>query len=230
MRRYLRAIGFVFGLVVVMGVFLIVATPARAELIGCRDSDGNGVTATGDWAAGGFEICWNVSFNGATSRWNYTYTFDVTRRDVSHVIIELTSGLTDVVVTGGSSSEIGTFSGDDPSNPGMPGPLYGIKVNDGTDEFFTFTLNTPTAPAWGDFYAKDGGNPDTYAYNTGFGSAEPTSNPLTAIETNFIVRPDSRNGNGDTEEVPEPVTALLLFSGLAGVAFTSRLNARRSFA
>jgi len=163
------------------------------------------------------QLVWNITENG-NGTWKYKYTWTGGSPDLSHLILELTnpSLATDITHLGGS----GTLEEDDPittygthpSNPGIPGSVYGVKFNfaDDLDAYFVeFTI--AQVPVWGNFYAK-GAN--SGAYNYGF--LNPDSGlyiPDTDNAFAFIVRPNGA-------EVPIPGAVWLLGSGLLGlVAF-----------
>ncbi len=106
----------------------------------------------------------------------------------------------------------------DPSNPGLPAAIPGIKVNtpEGAVKEFTFWFASDRDPVWANVYAKDGknGGNDVYLYNTELaGSLEDNPYYLAAPEfdssgelpfTGFILAPDSTSGGGTGIEVPHP--------------------------
>jgi hypothetical protein len=140
----------------------------------------SGIFATGNWEATGTELSWDITEDSGLYTYEYSWATPTGSKELSHIIIELTTG-TDIIdliyntpsIEGHST---GTFTADDQgaSNPGIPSSIYGIKFDlaeDSTTFGFTFTSNQ--APVWGNFYAKDGqmsGNDgeDVYAYNTGW--------------------------------------------------------------
>ena len=172
----------------------------------------SGITAGGTgkhtWANDNTKLAWDISYNNSSGLYTYSYTWSSEDPSISHIIIELTNPTNDLSSSYFSDSSGNTYTPDSNGNsdPGIPGDIYGIKVNE--NNYFSFT--TSHAPVWGNFYAKggSGGGKDgtpIYAYNSGFG------NEANGI---FIARPD---GNGDTL-VPEPSTLLLLGAGLLGLA------------
>jgi hypothetical protein len=154
--------------------------------------------------------------------WTYTYEFqdnDPTQpKDLSHLIIEVSASFTASDIQADtpdvSSDSSKTFGPSDPSNPSIPGDIYGVKWNadGGTD--FTATLVTARAPVWGDFYVKDGKTDqvDNAAWNTGFLNVDPLDLPANGSIDNHALVPDT-----DTTPVPEPGTLLLVGTGLASV-------------
>lgn len=217
---------------VVFGVALLATTPVRAlvvwggdasgSLTGSRSSStGGGVTATEEWAGGGFVISWDIQKSGGA--WTYNYLVSVDQgagkiKDVSHFILEVTDdGQPFSILSGTSTPREGpqTWSGGQ-GNPGLPNAFYGVKFDFGTDKdagvtTANYTIVTDRAPIWGVFYAKDGksGGNDVVAYAAAL--ADPgfqTSHEL--VETDFIVRPDGQL------VVPLPLGFWLLGAGLLG--------------
>jgi hypothetical protein len=188
-------------------------------------------------ADNGFRISWLVEDLGSTFKYNYTVsgaagvTTELSRA-LSHIIIQTSNGASITQLTGnpGIKETEGpkTFQPHSGAQPGMPGDLYGISVAppDGT-ALFTFSFVSQNRPVWGDFYAKDGNDGPTYAYNAGFGVdpgcfAANTCGALGSISglnlstyEAWIVRPDS-------VVVPEPGFYGLLSMGLTGLWVVAR--------
>ncbi len=149
---------------------------------------------------------------------NYAYTFTAHEGQgggLSHLILEVSTdislgeiwGLTPETLTIASDSPrtYGTGAG----NPGIPGDIFGIKIqtftNDG-DNAWAVSFNSMRVPVWGDFYAKGGSV--NYAYNVNFGVEwDELGNPT---GWGYLAVPD-------TYSVPVPAAVLLGILGL-GVA------------
>lgn len=173
----------------------------------------------------GLTVSWLVTQN-ADQTWHYEYTFsngsgEPLKMDVSHFIISVSTNLmmADVYDFSGDVGliELGTF-GQGPSNPGFPtDPVYGLKVNlEG--EHVTVGFNSSRVPMWGDFYAKGGGNPKNYAYNSDFGVAAANlhdylGTPVDAQGNTLfkLLVPDTQS----TFPIPEPATLVILGIGAA---------------
>jgi hypothetical protein len=193
-----------------------------------------GMTATYNWDNSGTYLSWNIQPVGE-DMWHYEYVWHTDGADLSHIIIEVSEGAEEedftnweyeyAEVAEGEPTDPEWFSPSDSgnSNPGLPGSIYGFKLNtDPSVPMFGFSFDTWRSPVWGDFYAKDGKQghgPDgtfTYAYNAGF-TAEDANDGL------HIARPD-----GCQVRVPDGgLTVLLLGISLLGVeALRRRLYAR----
>ena len=120
---------------------------------GSRNSGPNGgITATGVWASGGFEVSWEIEYEDGV--YEYEYEFEIRGTDYGSIIDALSQWilqLTDV--------DLNTVE---------------VEYEDGGLEF---EFETQLAPVWGSFYVSDG---DTlYAYNIGYGGMPDPSGPFT---------------------------------------------------
>ena len=183
----------------------------------------DGIFATEPWMTEGMIINWEISQN-ADMTWDYHYWFrnyagGSPTKAISHMVVAISPNATlrDFWDASGPL-EIQTWSGSDPSNPGMPSDLYGLKIDISDDDYF---FTSTKAPVWGDFYIKDGTldqNP-IYAYNSTFGTPDPLDGPSNGSLNFKILRPDSTS-----IPVPEPSSMLLLGSVLALAGGVSRFR------
>lgn len=217
--------GLAICLVVVLGLAgNSLATVFTGSIVSSIDNNFNPTgTLIGleDWKSGA-QLSWSVDDQTYAGLWTYTYTFSAERKDISHGIIEVSDTFTSANIFAGTTGGYDgpkTYSGADPSNPGMPGAMWGIKWNDTA----TWTIVTDRAPMWGDFYAVDGkgGALGVLAYNSGYG-AETTAAIGDGNAGGWILTPDTQSG-----VIPEPGTFLLLGSGLLGIAFYQRRRAKK---
>ena len=146
--------------------------------------------------------------------WTYIYSFTegITKiKNISHLILEVTQdGLPFEFTTAWSPIDDPVYQDSTTSsgNPLMPNGIYGVKFDNWADADDGFTLVTDRVPVYGNFYAKDGNNPDVVAWNNALAiSGFDSDNPL-----DFIVRPNG--GQGTPPPIPEPATMLLLGTGL----------------
>lgn len=205
--KKLLTVAFVFCLL------LIGTQSAKALSFSGSLSTPDGIFATEPWMTDGMVINWEVTQNADYS-WDYRYWFRnaagaIPTKAISHMIVAISPEATLNDFWGGSGPlEIQTWSGDDPSNPGMPTTLYGLKVDISSDEYY---FTSTKAPVWGDFYIKDGtlDKEPVYAYNTTFGSPDPMDPAANGSINYKILRPDS------VPMIPEPSTMILLGSALA---------------
>jgi hypothetical protein len=181
-----------------------------------------GVAATADWANGGFTIAWNIfadgTYNGYVN-YDYTYTITIKKKDMSHLILQVSPGATAGDFRGATPSFEGPkpYDGDDGnSNPNMPYSIFGLKFEPGSTsvngyQVYTIHFDSIRSPVPGSFYAKDGD-----------GGKDAQGNKVWVTAWNIGLDPnlDGYISVPDTSSfhpVPLPATAVLLGSGLAGL-------------
>ena len=220
----------------VLVILAALPTSARADLYdgSLTGGVGGGITAnpTGiGWDSADTKIEWKVTGDGV-GPWTYWYRFTAPdgSRALSHLIIQVSDGSEgdlgkfllsepkDFINTQGYDIDgtepddvyLDTYSSANPSNPGMPGSVYGLKFDSSVlpekDEYgkeiysWEVEFDSYRNPMWGDFYAKDGtlNNEQVYAYNTSFG-----------------IDGDYKIAVPDTSYVPVPGAVLLGMLGLS---------------
>lgn len=189
----------------------VYATPADFD--GTRSIAGGGLEGTGSWTSGK-SLTWEIDSLGPDS-WRYTYTFSgFASPGISHMILDLTD---DCVGTGGKAADAGcvtefagdtefsSYNGSQPSNPGLPGTIVGVKFDEGQN---TYTFVSNRAPVWGDIYVKGGSN--SGVWNAGI------DNHASENTNDFVARP---NGSLYIAETPEPGSIALMGVGLVVLGF-----------
>ncbi|AJY71067.1 hypothetical protein RW64_16570 [Geobacter sulfurreducens] len=194
-------------------LLLALTSNAHAALITAGSitaSAGGGLYATDGWADGSTVLSWTIDRTGST--YTYDYIFTVPKKEISHVILQVSESFTAANLlpgtTAGWALDYYSATAQGSSNPGMPASIKGLKWN--TAGISTaWRIVTDRAPTDGNFYAKDGKDKsiDVYAYSgtsIGFTSTVPV--------------PDTLSGQGSGENpVPLPPALLLMGSGLAAL-------------
>ena len=203
-------------------------------------TDPKGIISTGqawDGTGGWGTISWVVTEVNPTN-WHYSYTFTVPNGGVSHFILQVSTSLTSPeLISLDDPASVAMYGpayyypppDDGSSNLGLPEAFYGIKFEPvGSPTTFTVGFSVARDPVWGDFYARDGqaplpGGETTHtlnaAWNAGFTSpdADPETPPISGSVDYHLLVPDTTNGPGGPEVVPELNAAVFLITGLAGV-------------
>jgi hypothetical protein len=167
-----------------------------------------------------FTVFWDID-KGDDNTWRYTYSMSGTIPGLSHWIIQVSDSFTTANLLTGSTSPqaLNTYSSADPSNPGLPSTIFGLKwdVPDGANTI-TSVILTDRMPVWGNIYLKGGS--DAYAYNVNwFGSANGTSVAQNSDLFGYIGRPDSLTQPPDPPDppVPSPAVLWLMLLGAVGL-------------
>jgi hypothetical protein len=225
-----RVVLFVIFITLILGIPQVFAVPVLSGEL----TTSSGLYATGPWNSNTTKFSWNVSDTGDVNDdnyiiWRYDYQFTVPSKDISHLILEVSADapLSDfkLLSEGFEDLEIGEWSPNDPSNPGIPGSVYGIKFETTEDSLiYSISVTTWRSPVWGDFYAKDGtdGGNWVYAYNTGFGiDYEKLANGQLKI-----VVPDTFGTEPGPlpDPIPEPTSIVLMGLGLIGIGIAARMR------
>ncbi len=194
---------------------------ASSYMTGCLKEPTGLIDNPGTSAWNNAYIAWNITPLPTGDGFLYEYTWSAVTKDVSHIILGLSSDCTatsrclwDLSWT---QVEYNTWgpSGPGSSNPGFPSgaDFWGIKFDNLPNATtFDFSFKSNRVPVWQNFYAKDGtdSNTDVYAYNAGLGQ--------TGLSY-YVAAPDT--------VIPEPGFYGLLALGLAGLYMAAR---RRSIA
>jgi hypothetical protein len=174
-----------------------------------------GLTASGQWRTDGFQVAWDISPNGDRT-WRYRYEFTkpagaALKKNVSYVIIQVSETLTAQDISGGWVP--GGYDAGSPSTPGLPGTIWGVKIE--LDDHNSFSFDSTRAPMWGDVYAKGGtsqsGTVWNAVYNSDFGVWVSNANDYDQTPVDAWQRPLYKVLVPDT--IPEPPTMIILALG-----------------
>ncbi len=139
----------------------VAQTPASAVSYSGTLSTPIELGGSGAWYLGS-TINWVVT-DLENGTWRYWYQLSVPVGAVSHFILETSRNFTLADIVEGSAMGdfskiyVGTWSANQgSSNPGIPGPVYGLKFDEAYGLVTTIQFDSYRMPMWGDFYAKDG--------------------------------------------------------------------------
>ncbi|MFW6107200.1 MAG: PEP-CTERM sorting domain-containing protein [bacterium] len=222
------------------------AVVGPGDYAGARSTADGTVDGNNHWSGAGnngFRIEWSIidPLSSVCGKWEYTYSMSgeldasgdplPLSRDLSHLILQVSdlagTGISfDSAFTDFNNDDylddgepmLDTYSGANPSNPGMPSSLYGLKWEpDGDVTQYTMSFHSTQVPIWGSFYAKTGSS--TRAFNVGLdpanGYGEPTS--FTTDFSPWIPTPDT-GSSGPPYIIPEPATLALLGGAVLALA------------
>ena len=203
-----------------------------------------GIYGTLSWSDMTFS--WNVSQSGSV--WTYVYTisdpYSKQLKELSHLIIQFPATLSITDIKPGTTpfddgDALATYSGSNPSNPGMPETMTGIKwetdeeglgpwVENQSGSVISYTINlvSDMPPMAGNFYAKGGkeGGEPLYAWSgtsNEFGYNIPVPDPPTVTPADYASDPPAVNPAG---HAPEPLTVILYGFGFAGAGLYRHLR------
>ena len=220
-----------------LACMLMVTTMASANTIwsgSLSTANAGEIYATDGWSTTGkgLTLSWNNTLVGNHVHYTYTITNatggDLTKA-ISHVIVGVSDsfGLSDLLagalpvipqLRSDTTPPQTRWSSADPSNPGLPSPMSGLKFDGGGAKHITISFDSDRVPTWGNVYIRDGvdgtgrNKIDVLAYD---GNANGFNNSV-GVPDSVVVVP-----------VPAAVWGgLSLLGGLAIKSIKRRLTAR----
>lgn len=162
-------------------------------------------------------ISWTVTRKADS--WHYDYTLQVPVADPSRIIVEASEPAPgepsftkdDIYNPSDPFDSIivdwQEYSGNNQPHPGMPASVYGIRFEAGNWGLTArIQFDSPRAPVWGDFYAKDG-SPGGAVWNLGFTDADPLAPAASGSINHHILRPGEEIWLGSTRTITTSLTA-----------------------
>lgn len=187
--------------------------------VGGAGADGN-LIATSAWDDPNTRLSWTVDDTTTGGFWHYEYTFTVARKDISHLIIEVSDddpgpALTADDLLWPASDPDGWFGpggieialhangvGGTGGNAWMPEDMYGVKFDAVQDELsVVLEFDSPRAPVWGDFFSKSGNDDGNKCavWNAGFVTPDPLDPRDNGSLLDHLLVPDSNEDLGAGE-------------------------------